>query len=486
MKNTTFASSLLPLGGRRKVWIALGSLLFVLLVAGTLFAAFRPKYAVLFADLQDRDLAALVGQLEAKKVTFEIGNDGKSILVPEDEVLRTRLQLMGQDVALQGTVGFELFNNTDLGMTEFVQKVNYQRALQGELARTIQSMDEVRSARVQLAIPEQGAFRKAQTKTKASVYLQLKPERVLSRAQVTGIQRLVAASVPDIAAADVAVLDQRGVVLGSTGAGEDALDDTWSDRQKRVEADLTKKAGAVLDRMFGAGASLVSVNVQLDTQRRATTLEEAVSSHAEADQAPTGVVVHERQITRTLPNASQMPNAMTTTDGAVSESTSETDYSVGKRTEQIQTPAGEIRQISVAVVLKAAVAEADVASLRTLLFAAVGGNAQRGDNIVVTTARELAAANASDARDTTVPAPTLQPAGPRTAAPRTDRPQSNTALPYPGWIALAVALGLAALVTLSLRRRRVSTLSGKDREAMLVAVRTWIGDAPASSERSRR
>jgi flagellar M-ring protein FliF len=133
--------------------------------------------------------------------------------VPRELVYKTRLKLMGKDVPLHGAVGFEVFNNADFGMTEFVQKVNYLRAIQGELTRTILSIDDIQAARVHLALTEQGLFKKSWRQAQGLGHRDHEKGRVLAPEQVAGIQRLVAASVPDISSGDVTVLNQHGVAL---------------------------------------------------------------------------------------------------------------------------------------------------------------------------------------------------------------------------------------------------------------------------------
>jgi len=162
----------------------------VLLAVGMLAVwAYRPDYQVLFADMAPRDAAAMAAELEKMKTPYQLADSGNTILVPKDQVYKARLKLMGKDVPLHGAVGFEVFNNADFGMTDFVQKVNYQRAIQGELTRTILAIDEVQSARVHLALPEQGLFKKAANKPKASVTITMKPGRVRFACWMSAVTR---------------------------------------------------------------------------------------------------------------------------------------------------------------------------------------------------------------------------------------------------------------------------------------------------------
>jgi flagellar M-ring protein FliF len=494
----------------RTGWLVAGAAAFVLVLAAVLFFALSPRQAVLFADLRDRDLATMGEELRKKKIPFEVGDDGRSLLVPQADVHRIRMQLMAQDLALQGNVGFELFNGSDLGMTEFVQKVNYQRALQGELARTIQAMDEVQSARVHLALPEQGLFRKSQARSKASVTVTLKPGAQFSRAQVSGVQRLVAASVPEIVPSDVAVLDQRGVVLGSSGAGEDALDDGWTERKRSAEAYLAAKAAQVLDRMFGEGASLVSVDVQLSEERRSATIEEVLPGRpAGRDQAPAGVLVRERQVSR---GGAAREAAADAAAGAAESSSFEYDYQVGRKVEQVQTPAGGVRRIGVAVVLKAVLSEQDAARVKEVVAAALGVNPQRGDTVAVTTlqraveavapglpphGRGLPAAEAVSsgvlpgvARHEAAQGPMQGPVQGPGAAPVQESSPAAGQEDGPGaraeqdrrlawWLAATLGTCLAGWLGLAgrawwRRRGRQDALDDRSREAVLLSVRGWL------------
>ena len=169
--------------GRSRGLLIAGMVMIFALVAVLGWWAYRPDYQILFADLAPRDAAAMTSELDKLKTPYQLGDGGNAILVPRDLVYKTRLKLMGKEVPLHGAVGFEVFNNADFGMTEFVQKVNYQRAIQGELTRTILAIDEIQSARVHLAIPEQGLFKKSASKSKGSVTLTMKPGQSLSGEQ---------------------------------------------------------------------------------------------------------------------------------------------------------------------------------------------------------------------------------------------------------------------------------------------------------------
>ncbi|HVK93159.1 MAG TPA: flagellar basal-body MS-ring/collar protein FliF, partial [Noviherbaspirillum sp.] len=372
---------------RAKVGIGAGAVLILGLTIGLGIWAYRPDYQVLFADVPSRDAAAMTAELDRMKVPYQLDDNGNTILVPKDLVYKTRLKLMGKDIPLHGAVGFEVFNNADFGMTEFVQKVNYQRAIQGELTRTIQSIDDVQSARVHLAIPEQGLFKKATTKPKASVTLAMKPGRVLATEQIVGVQRLVAASVPDIVAADVTVLDQHGVALTRVADEAGTASATSQlDSKRSTEDYLLRKITQVLDRTFGPGEAIASVDVALNMDQSKVTTEEVLPAKAGAQEgSPAGVVIRERQTTR---ESGAAAGDKTAAAGGVT--TIESDYQVGRRVEQVVTGAGTLRRMTVAVVVKQALSETQIEKLKEVLGLAVGFNSQRGDAIVVQTMETLA------------------------------------------------------------------------------------------------
>jgi flagellar M-ring protein FliF len=193
-------------------------------LAGVYFAFLKTDYAVLFTGLRTADAATIVAELDRQKVPYRLADGGTRILVPEGKVDSTRLSVMGQDLPLKGQVGFELFNKSDMGLTDFAQRINYQRALQGELGRTIMTMPAVESARVHLSIGERSIFRDDRVPPKASVSLIPRTGRSLPPGAVRGIQRLVASAVPELDAENVTVVDAEGRILGSdlAGAGEPA------------------------------------------------------------------------------------------------------------------------------------------------------------------------------------------------------------------------------------------------------------------------
>ena len=211
------AEALLPppsVNRRRRVVIAVAALLVAALVVGY-YLFLHPDFVVLYSDLKPADASAIVAELDAKGIEHRLRDQGTTILVPAGDSDTVRLAVAGSDIPMKGSVGFELFNKSDMGLTDFAQKINYQRALQGELARTIMMMDGIETARVHLAIPERSLFRGNRSTPKAAIEVLTLPGRQLDGARVAGIQRLVAQAVPDLPLGEVVVLDGDGRVVST-------------------------------------------------------------------------------------------------------------------------------------------------------------------------------------------------------------------------------------------------------------------------------
>src|SRR3954468_15533048 len=198
---------------RQLLLIALAGVALCAALAALWFVFLRTDYDPLYRDLAEGDAATIVAELERSHISYRLADGGHTIMVPAGAVDSTRLHVAGQDLPLQGTVGFELFNNSSIGLTEFAQRINLQRALQGELARTIMRIDGIEAARVHLSLGEQTAFRGDRRPPRASVALRTRPGRRLTATTVRGIQRLVAGSVPDLDFASVAIINDRGAVV---------------------------------------------------------------------------------------------------------------------------------------------------------------------------------------------------------------------------------------------------------------------------------
>lgn len=217
----TFEDSLAGLGRRKQLGLVAALLagLTVLLVAGC-FLFLRADYAILFSEVRPADASAIVAELERRQISHELRDGGTTILVPADQVAAAQVAIAGSNVPQRGMVGFELFNESDMGLTDFAQRINYQRALQGELARTIMQMDGIEAARVHLALPERSLFRGNRSEPRAAVTVTPRPGGLLGDARVAGIQRLVAAAIPELALENVVVLDDLGRVVSPIAPGD--------------------------------------------------------------------------------------------------------------------------------------------------------------------------------------------------------------------------------------------------------------------------
>jgi flagellar M-ring protein FliF len=186
---------------RQIILIGLAALLGAALLFALWYLFLRTPYLPAFTGIKSNDAVTITAELDRLKTPYELADDGTTILVPEGKVDAARIAILGGDLPLKGAVGFELFNKTDMGLTEFAQKINYQRALQGELARTIMALDEVDSARVHLSLPESGIFEQDRRDAKASVTIATKLDARLEPTVVRGVQQLIASAVPDLAPA---------------------------------------------------------------------------------------------------------------------------------------------------------------------------------------------------------------------------------------------------------------------------------------------
>jgi flagellar M-ring protein FliF len=482
------------LGRGARGGLAAGTALVVLGSFGLGWYLMRTPYEVLFSGLERRDSAAMVADLEKDKIAYELQEDGSTILVPADQVHKTRLKLAAREAPLMGGVGFELINNNEVGMTDFAQKVNYQRALQGELTRTIVALDEVRSARVHLALPEQGLFRRAgaQQRAKASVTLTLKPERVLSREQVRGVQRLVAAAVPEIKPEDVTVLDQRGVALTSETMGPEGggAVSAGIEGKREVEEYLSRKVRDVLDQTFGAGQSIARIDVVLNQDQTRVTTESVLPSNS-SDGHPAGVLV--RQMETGAGNAGRTTSVAGGESGEIR--TRDVQYQVGRRVEQVVTGPGSVARINIAVVVKRALDTKQVDRVKELVATSAGLNRLRGDAITVFSidqvAPAIAPAASAPAPSTAAPAPAVDALAPEEpvrqpiASRMTDRNAAVDATLRQSVLVSGVLLVLLGVAFAWARRRRAAqapaepkALPVAQRERLLVDVQRWLDAKP--------
>lgn len=472
-----FKELLATLTPRARWGMAVGATAIVVGTAAVATWLLRTDYQVLFADLKPQDAGLMVAELERQKVPHRLADGGTTILVASEVVHATRLKLMGKEMPLHGAAGFELFNNGDFGMTEFAQKINYQRALQGEITRTILSLSEVLDARVHLALPEEGLFKRSNLKPTAAITLSLKAGQTLRPDQVNGIQRLVAAAVPGVTSQDVTIVSQQGVALTRLPAG-DAATDTGSarlDLKRDTEKLLARKATDVLERAFGAGQALATVDVTLNMDQVRVTTEDVIGTPGHGGQASSGVVVRERETLRDT--GAPLSNAQDAA-GRASNSQRETEYQVGRRVEQVVSQPGAVRRLHVAVVIRQDLDAQQLEHARALVTAAVGGAADRGDTIVVQTMRAFEPVQG----EAVPPAPTATPPSTHAAAslsggPAPASPKAEYGLAVVG-VLLLLAIASGAVWRAGRQPRGGGTsLTEAERQVMVRRLRQWLDPA---------
>ena len=240
----------------------------VALVAGSAYYLNSTSYSLLFSDLDAQSAADVVSRLKTEKVPYQLDAGGRSVRVPESRADELRLEFAGQGMPSSGRIGFEIFDRTAFGATEFLEHVNYRRALEGEIARTITTISEVSGARVLIAMAKDSLFADREQPAKASVVLKLRnPNRPLAPATVNGIASLVASSVEGLRPEAVVIMDDFGRPLLRPDAGsESALDGLQLEKQQRLERDLATRVVSLLEPVVGADRVRVNVSARLNPQ----------------------------------------------------------------------------------------------------------------------------------------------------------------------------------------------------------------------------
>ncbi len=326
--------------------VMIGSVAAVIIFIFVIFNLSKPnnEYSVLFTSLESGDASKIVQKLKENKIEYQLADNGSTVLVEKSKVYETRLTLAGDGLPESGTVGYEIFDKTNLGMSEFVQKLNYRRALEGELSRTIGSIDEVKKARVHIVIPERALFDKDQKKTTASVTLHLKSGRSIDKIDIAGIQNLVSSSVEGMSTKDVIVVDQKGNVLSKKPADEGTLAGLTAqqyEQQKNIENYLSSKVQSMLDGVLGNGNSEVRVNAELDF----TQIEKTVT-----DFDP------EKQVARSEQSISENTESIDslsypTVSMSKNQSNQISNYEIPKTVERIVKEVGNVKRLSVAALI---------------------------------------------------------------------------------------------------------------------------------------
>lgn len=404
----------------RKLLLAAGLAGLVAIVVALSLWSVKPDYKVLYANLSDKDGGAIIAQLSQMNVPYRHADGGAAILVPADRVHDVRLRLASAGLPKGSTVGFELMDNARFGITQFQERLTFQRGLEGELTRSIEALAAVSSARVHLALPNQNGFFREQQKPSASVLVHLHPGRSLDRAQIAGIVHLVSSSVPELSPKAVSVVDQNGSLLTESPEGKtQGLDANQLQYVSQIESTLTRRITDILEPVVGRDNLRAQVTAEVDFSQSESTSEQfrpnqggepaAVRSmqHLESTQTdagtPTGVP---GAATNQPPVPAQAPvngpaQALQPANGggagnAQVRREAVTNYEVDKTVRVTRNATGTIKRLSAAVVVnhrtqtdargrttQVPLSEEELQKLTTLVRESMGFSAERGDSLQV-------------------------------------------------------------------------------------------------------
>ncbi|MFN4120644.1 flagellar basal-body MS-ring/collar protein FliF [Acidovorax sp.] len=402
----------------QRMRLGVGVVLLVAVALAAIVLGRQPDYRVLFANLSDKDGGAIVAQLSQMNVPYKHADGGGAILIPADRVHDVRLRLATQGLPKGSVTGFELMENSKFGMTQFQERLNFQRGLEGELTRSIQALSSVQGARVHLALPNQNGFFREQQKPSASVLVSLHPGRILDRAQLAGIVHLVASSVPELSPSAVSVLDDTGKLLSqspdnTSGAEVNAQQFLYV---QQIEQQYTRRIMEILEPVVGRDNVKAQVTAEVDFTQTDSTSEQfrpnqtpdsgairsqqVLESRGSANKTATGVpgaVANQPPAPSAAPinGANPAPNAGGTqgTEEQNSKRESTTNYEVDKTVRVTRGSTGAVKRLSAAVVVnyqsteekgklvpKALTAE-QLEQMTALVRETIGFNRERGDSV---------------------------------------------------------------------------------------------------------
>jgi flagellar M-ring protein FliF len=398
--------------------LGLGIAAIIAVLAAAMLWSSKPDYRVLFSGISDKDGGAIVAALTQMNIPYQL-EGGSTVLVPANKVHDARFKLAAQGLPKGGIVGLELMESQKLGATQFQEQVNFQRGLEGELARSIQTISAVQNARVHLAIPKPSVFLRDEQKPTASVMVQLYGGRTLDSAQIAGIRHLVSSSVPNLPVRSVSVVDQNGMLLSAAESDTSSgLDAAQLDYVRRIEQQTSQRIASILDPIVGANNYRVQVNADVDFTQTESTAEtfkpnqdpaqaalrsQQIMENSTRDGAASGGVpgalTNQPAAAPTAPvgGSASATNATTNNNTTATESRRETiaNYEVDKTTRYIRNATGSIRRLSTAVVVNHRVlreggevtttplSQQELEQINALVREAMGFNQQRGDSLNV-------------------------------------------------------------------------------------------------------
>lgn len=370
-----------------------------------------PKMSLLYTGLDAADSAKIVEKLQAQGIPYQTGQDGATVLVPEDKVLQVRMAVAKDGVLSSSSVGYEIFDRTDaLGTTNFVQNINHVRALEGELARTIRAIDNVTAARVHLVLPQRQLFSRDERRPSASIAVKTRGQ--LTAGQIQAVQNLAASAVPDLDPQRVSIIDHKGVLLAK-GTGQDGaggLSSTLEEKRINYERRLREQVESLLERTVGLGKVRAEVSVDMETNRTTTNSEiydpdsQVARSTVTVEDQSNDTQVSKSDavsIANNLPDADVAPAGDKETNTNTTARSEETvNYEISRTVRTEVHEAGSVRRLSIAVLVDGQYANGadgtveysprtaeELTKLTALVRTAVGYNEDRGDSVEVVNMR---------------------------------------------------------------------------------------------------
>ncbi|MDR3424419.1 MAG: flagellar basal-body MS-ring/collar protein FliF [Alphaproteobacteria bacterium] len=371
--------------------------------------------ALLYTELDQHDSAAIAGKLDALKIPYQVDSSGSLIRVPSDQVGKIRMLMASDGLPRGGSVGYEIFDQKEgFGTTSFVQNINHLRALEGELERTISSLDPINSARVHLVLPQRELFSHATQTATASIFLKMRNGAVLSREQIAAIQHLIAAAVPQLQPNEVSIVDDRGDLLArpSNNAAGDSQDDQ-EDQRIQYEQAQTRKIEDLLTQTLGFGKVRAQVSADLDFDRITTSSEifdpdsqvvrstqntNETDTNSEGNSGAVSVSTNLPATPQQIANGGATPAAASTPTSNNKHSEETINYEINKTVRNQVRESGRVRRLSIAVVVDGTYKTSadgktttyaprtpeELAKIKDLVKSAVNFDASRGDTLDVT------------------------------------------------------------------------------------------------------
>jgi flagellar M-ring protein FliF len=397
------------LGTSQRITVALATIGLAAALVGVAWWSSRADYSLLYGKLSDSEAAKVIAALDDAKVPFKIGSGGGSILVPAEKVHLMRMQLAGKGIPRNGDgVGFEIFDKPNFGISDFVQRANYIRALQGELARTIAQIDEVDSARVMVVLPENRLLIDKEKHPTASVFVRLRSNSQLAPQAINSIRFLVANSVEGLKPNFVSVVDNKGNVLSENIENDSlvGLTATQLDARRNLEQYLARKTEGMLEKVLGPGQAIVRVAAEINFDTVQRTEEkydpdgQVIRTQTKEESTDDSTTAANNEAAGVSANTPTPSNATTQASAPVNntrnkKTTGTTEYEVSKSTSSILQSAGGLKRLSAAVTV-AARAEGsgparklatrtpeELEKLRRIVGNVLGTDTTRGDQVTV-------------------------------------------------------------------------------------------------------